>query len=256
MQQQPPTPTPPALPAAPRVAAPPGVVVTRQDLAALRARWTELGNQLRTLESTRNRISEQLSRTGDAAARSGLLERVSDLDKRMMQLDAERADVGRQIATAAPELSTTTVPPPPTPIRGGPPDNEIFVIIPALLIIFVIFPLVLAYTRRIWKRTPSGPAIPREWNDVPQRLERLEHAIDVVAIEVERVSEGQRFVTRLMTENQLGPAVAAVRASADAARDVAAQPLEPERKALGAGERPFEPVRAVEHEEAQLRGRK
>jgi hypothetical protein len=226
------------------------------DLAALRARWTELGNQLRALESTRSRIAEQLARTGDASARSGLLERLGDLDKRMMQLDAQRADVGRQIASAAPEQATTTVPSPPPGQRSGPPDDEALVIIPALLIIFVLFPLVLAYTRRIWKRTPAGPTIPREWNDVPQRLERLEHSIDAVAIEVERVSEGQRFVTRLMTENQLAPAVAAVRASTDAARDLAAQPIEPERKALGAGERPFEPIRAVEHEEAQLRGRK
>ncbi len=28
----------------------------------------------------------------------------------------------------------------------------------------------------------------------------MEHAIDSIAIEVERVSEGQRFVTRLMSE--------------------------------------------------------
>jgi hypothetical protein len=31
-------------------------------------------------------------------------------------------------------------------------------------------------------------------------MERLEQAVDAIAIEIERVSEGQRFVTRLLTE--------------------------------------------------------
>lgn len=33
-----------------------------------------------------------------------------------------------------------------------------------------------------------------------QRLERVEHAIEAIAIEVERISEGQRFTTRLLTD--------------------------------------------------------
>lgn len=34
------------------------------------------------------------------------------------------------------------------------------------------------------------------------RLERLENAVDAIAIEMERVSEGQRFVTRLLSERR------------------------------------------------------
>ncbi|MCY7380267.1 MAG: hypothetical protein LH467_13135 [Gemmatimonadaceae bacterium] len=33
-----------------------------------------------------------------------------------------------------------------------------------------------------------------------QRLARVEQAVEAVAIEIERISEGQRFVTRLMNE--------------------------------------------------------
>ncbi|MGQ0646898.1 MAG: hypothetical protein ACT4P7_04970 [Gemmatimonadaceae bacterium] len=33
-----------------------------------------------------------------------------------------------------------------------------------------------------------------------QRMERIEQAIDAVAVEMERVSEGQRFATRLLSE--------------------------------------------------------
>jgi hypothetical protein len=36
-----------------------------------------------------------------------------------------------------------------------------------------------------------------------QRLERMEQAIDAMATEVERVSEGQRFTSRLLAERQV-----------------------------------------------------
>ena len=36
------------------------------------------------------------------------------------------------------------------------------------------------------------------------RLERMEHLIEVMAVEVERIGEGQRFLTKIMAEKQLG----------------------------------------------------
>ena len=42
------------------------------------------------------------------------------------------------------------------------------------------------------------PGLPGEFTD---RLTHLELSVDAVAIEVERVGEGQRFMTRLFTEN-------------------------------------------------------
>ena len=38
--------------------------------------------------------------------------------------------------------------------------------------------------------------------DVSERLTRLESAVDAVALEVERIGEGQRFVTRLFTDQR------------------------------------------------------
>ncbi len=32
------------------------------------------------------------------------------------------------------------------------------------------------------------------------RLQRLEHAVEAIAVEVERLGEGQRFVTKILTE--------------------------------------------------------
>jgi hypothetical protein len=36
--------------------------------------------------------------------------------------------------------------------------------------------------------------------DVLARLERMEQALDAIAVEVERISEGQRFTTKLLAE--------------------------------------------------------
>jgi hypothetical protein len=34
------------------------------------------------------------------------------------------------------------------------------------------------------------------------RLERIEQAVDAIAVEVERISEGQRFTTKLLSEGR------------------------------------------------------
>jgi hypothetical protein len=57
-------------------------------------------------------------------------------------------------------------------------------------------PFVRALARR-WERDSLQPKVPPE---VTARLERIEHAVEAVAIEVERISEGQRFTTKLLSE--------------------------------------------------------
>jgi hypothetical protein len=73
-----------------------------------------------------------------------------------------------------------------------------------------------------------------------QRLERLEHAVDAIAIEVERISEGQRFVTKVLAERPAAQQAAASGIAADAA------PEAPQIRALGAG--PMEPIRVAERQ--------
>ncbi len=63
-------------------------------------------------------------------------------------------------------------------------------------------PLVKAFARRLDQQS-TQPRIPSE---VIARLERMEQAIESVAIEVERISEGQRFTTKLLSERSRGPA--------------------------------------------------
>jgi hypothetical protein len=57
------------------------------------------------------------------------------------------------------------------------------------------YPLARAYAKRMERG--DVPQIP---SDVSGRLERMEQAIDSIAVEVERISEGQRFTTKLLAE--------------------------------------------------------
>ena len=65
-----------------------------------------------------------------------------------------------------------------------------------IITVSIFTPLVKAYAKRIENRSQVA-AIPPE---VTGRLERMEQAIDAIAVEVERISEGQRFTTKLLSE--------------------------------------------------------
>ncbi|WP_337169328.1 hypothetical protein [Gemmatimonas aurantiaca] len=57
-------------------------------------------------------------------------------------------------------------------------------------------PLVRSLARWFDKRT-AGPQVP---DDVAQRLAAIEQAVELVAVEVERISEGQRFTAKLLAD--------------------------------------------------------
>ena len=58
------------------------------------------------------------------------------------------------------------------------------------------WPIARAYARRV-EEGQTNTRVPLE---VTARLERMEQAIDSIAVEVERISEGQRFTTKLLAE--------------------------------------------------------
>ncbi|MFN2566104.1 MAG: hypothetical protein ABR499_13995 [Gemmatimonadaceae bacterium] len=65
-----------------------------------------------------------------------------------------------------------------------------------IIVLALGIPFVRALARR-WERDSLQPKVPPE---VVARLDRIEQAVDAVAIEVERISEGQRFTTKLLSE--------------------------------------------------------
>jgi hypothetical protein len=67
-------------------------------------------------------------------------------------------------------------------------------------VIVVGGPIARAHARR----NDRGTGAPKVPSEVSERLERKEQAMDSIAIEVERISEGQRFTTRLLSEGKVG----------------------------------------------------
>lgn len=65
-------------------------------------------------------------------------------------------------------------------------------------------PLARAFGRWLDRRGNAAPAAAS--SDLAPRLDRMEQAIDSIAIEMERVSEGQRFTNKLMSEMRALPA--------------------------------------------------
>jgi len=63
-------------------------------------------------------------------------------------------------------------------------------------------PLARAFARRMERQPIAPPNTP----ELAAQIARMEQAIDSIAIEVERISEGQRFTTKLLAERNNGPA--------------------------------------------------
>ena len=70
-----------------------------------------------------------------------------------------------------------------------------------LCVAFIIvgLPLARAFSRRMDKRGAGSPQLSAE---VSQQLAQLNQSVDAIALEVERISEGQRYTTRLLSERE------------------------------------------------------
>lgn len=167
-------------------------------LSAFRAQRSELRNQLDRLEEKRDDLVREL--TGENASQNPSVR--TGVEARIKELDARISETEKQIATADQSVSNAAAVPganvdPPRPVRNGPPD-EVF-IIPIVFTIFVLFPIAIAYSRRIWRRgsTIISP-VPQEVRD---RLDQMADAVESIGLEVERIGEGQRFITKVMSDN-------------------------------------------------------
>jgi TolA-binding protein len=175
-------------------------VLTSRDVAALRARGSELSSQLSSAANRRADVQRSL-RNATGADRAGLEQRLGVLDTRIAKLEGDIAENGSQLASLqAGRIASNQPPFMGSNSRGRQIDNNI-VPIAIVFTIFVLAPIALSIARMFWKRGSLPKHAPQS-ADHTQRLERMEQAIDSIAIEIERVSEGQRFVTRLMSDRQ------------------------------------------------------
>jgi hypothetical protein len=175
---------------------PTGVPTTRAELNALTMKRGALSDQLQSAASRRKDLAIQLLGS-DPSVRGGLEARIKVLDDRIVKLELELARTGELIANAPPGLSGSRQINPADFANRAAAD-----VVPAVAIvsIFVLAPFAIAVSRLIWKRASLPPRVAGADQATQQRLDALQQAVDTIAIEVERISEGQRFVTRLLSE--------------------------------------------------------
>lgn len=178
---------------------------TTADIDALKARREELSNQLQSVDSRRSKLISQLKQTGDATATQGLEARLALLDARQLQLETDIQQTGQQLTSPAAGVIASTAAP---PVFAGLGSKEIMTL-SVLSIVLIWFPLAFAAARAILKRSNKPGLPPAVFTETAQKLERLEASVDAIAIEIERISEGQRFVTKLLSESQPAPMLGA-----------------------------------------------
>lgn len=190
----------------------------RVELSGLQAQWDGLYSQLNAMLKNN-------------PARPGVQQQWADVGVQIAQVKGQIAYREARIALKQGVPIGTTTSPAGSFIRSIDPD--IFVPMSALLLMVLGLPVSIAWARRIMRGKPQPSPLP---SDFTSRLENIENAIDAVAIEVERVSEGQRFVTKIFAERS------ALTSHEEPGGAPASSPL----KALGAG--PLEPISVPQRE--------
>lgn len=183
-------------------------------IAALQAQAQMLKARVASLKAEIDATKAELTAPGAGPTIPANQIRLTQLESR--RVDAEEAldKVENQLAGIGVTPTTVTevgVPMPFEPLVPFDPNQDALqekvAIISVAAIVFIGAPIAIAIARFIWKRTSSRPSpAPAPSGDDAKRLERVEQAVDAIAVEVERMSEGQRYVTRLLAERAGAPA--------------------------------------------------
>lgn len=161
---------------------------------AARLARRELRSQVDQLQEERQQAQARLRQATNPADTKGL-------EGRLVAIDARIADVEKQLASAdALVANRAAVPGVLVEPPGGGPDPEELAAMGLAFSMVLLLPLSIAWARRIWRRGVQPASVPLS-TELADRMATLERGIEAVAIEVERVGEGQRFVTQLLAES-------------------------------------------------------
>lgn len=180
-----------------------GAATAREMYEAMRLQRRVVEQQLDNAVSARRSIAERL-RAGNAtgADAAGLEARLKVLDTRILELQAQFARAETQEAAAAGLPGATTE----LPETLAQERIEAALAVGGVLLFVFAIPMSIAWARRIWRKNAVTIVLPPE---LTGRLEAIERGIDSTAIEVERIGEGQRFVTQLLAQRPEGASLPA-----------------------------------------------
>ena len=173
------------------------IPTTHEAMAALVSQREQLNDQLEEVTDRRNDIMAQLRSNPPQVAQASLESELKVLDQRVVQLHNDLSLVGREIARASPELIAMTREPDEQP----PGDNFAQGAAAGGASVFLLMSAFVVFARRRWRKTGRAGSLALPAAD-SERLQRMENGIEAMAIEIERISENQRFVTKLLSESR------------------------------------------------------
>lgn len=184
---------------------PVGVPQTRAEFDQLHFRREQLRERVNSFAARREGLRDEL-KNADAGTRTALQARVQELDARILRTDDEIDRISEQIANTPAHVFASQSAVDPAKIADR--ITKDLVPLAGIFSVFVLFPITLAIVRLVWKRSSVPPRSAAEQAAMKQQLEQIQQSIDTIAVEVERISEGQRYVARVMNERQLGAGAA------------------------------------------------
>lgn len=195
-------------------------IVLDARLETLRIKRAELSQQAAGLTTRRNELQSQREKMSLEDGR-GHEQRIRVIDERLGQLERELLQLDRQIANGISSVTQSEA-------EGGSGQGSAVIGLPErgltyddirraasngaedgavgalagtgtfLLFAFIIYQGV---RRWIWKRKPA-PVVTGGAD--AQQIAQLQRSMDVVAVEVERIAEAQRYVAKLLNDRALG----------------------------------------------------
>ena len=175
------------------------IPTSHDEMLALIAQRRALTDQLDQATERRSDLMESMQ-AAPTDARPGLQVQMTELTDQIVQLQRDLNVVGREISQASPALIAMAEDRP----NEDEPGNFQEGIFLGAGGMFLGLTTVLLLGRWIWRKwlrddTPERPTLPAV---DPARMQRLEQGIEAMAIEIERISEGQRFVTKILAESR------------------------------------------------------
>lgn len=197
-------PAPPQTPQSPRSAGNAIGEAVREAIAgSLAPVRAELQQELAKARAERDVIQGQLDGASSRTVRRELQRQLDEVNLRIEKLETGVNALDRQMTTTdGPRFAGTATPPrlPVAQTPFGPDFDPAPMVVMIVSIIFIGFPLSIAFARLLWRRATHAAPSPQVAADTMRRFDRLEQSVDAIAIEVERISENQRYLTKLLAE--------------------------------------------------------
>lgn len=187
--------------------------ITPVEASALRSRRSEMSSQLQSAQNRRERILEEI-RTAPPGTEQGLREQYQVLSDRIVAIERDIEASGQTLRTGLVPQGTILIPP--RTAAEGRADNAERA---AGMAATILLPVLALFWFRAWRRRRRRGGRSAESAIIhDERMERLEQAVDAIALEIERVGEAQRYQARMLAEANLMPAMGGGQRSGEPAR--------------------------------------